>query len=393
MQITHKFRLYPNKQQEENLFETLNLCRQTYNNLLAEFNSWDNISKYELQSIIPNLKICDSRLKKVYSKALQYENYRLFSNLKALSQLKKNGYKVGRLRFKGKGWFKTFTYNQSGFKLINTGKRLQTLHLSKIGDIKVRCHRNIKGAVKQVTVKHMQSGKWFASITEERKQEIKQQPIKKVIGIDLGLTDTVYDSDSNKIANPRHLKKKAKKLAHLQRRMSRKKKKSNNRNKWRVRLARQYEKLVNSREDFLHKLSRYYVNNYDAIAMEDMPISDMVHNNLAKSILDSCWGKLRQMMAYKAEWAGKLYVPVDYNGTTQRCSQCEGLVPKDLWEREHKCPNCGFEVPRDYNSALEIKRLCLQKIRQELPESTPVEMEALPLVTSVVEAGSPFQNL
>ena len=99
------------------------------------------------------------------------------------------------------------------------------------------------------------------------------------------------------------------------------------------------------------------------------------------------------MMAYKAEWAGKLYVPVDYNGTTQRCSQCGGLVPKDLWEREHKCPNCGFEVPRDYNSALEIKRLCLQKIRQELPESTPVEMEALPLVTSVVEARSPFQNL
>ena len=158
MQITHKFRLYPNKQQEEKLFDTLNLCRQTYNNLLAEFDSWDNISKYELQSVIPNLKICDSRLKTVYSKTLQYENYRLFSNLKALSKRKKKGYKVGRLRFKGKRWFKTFTYNQSGFKLINTGKRCQILHLSKIGDIPIRCHRNIKGTIKQVTVKHMQSG-------------------------------------------------------------------------------------------------------------------------------------------------------------------------------------------------------------------------------------------
>ncbi|MBA3064047.1 IS200/IS605 family element transposase accessory protein TnpB [Candidatus Woesearchaeota archaeon] len=378
MQITHKFRLYPNKQQEEKLFETLNLCRQTYNNLLAEFDSWEYISKYELQSIITSLKICDSRLKTVYSKTLQYENYRLFSNLKALSNKKKKGYKVGRLRFKGEGWFKTFTYNQSGFKLINTGKRCQILHLSKIGDIRIRCHRNIKGKIKQITVKHIQSGKWFASVTEERKQEIKQQAINKIVGIDLGLTDTVYDSDSNKITNPRHLKKKAEKLAHLQRRMSRKKKRSNNRNRWRIRLARQYEKLVNSRGDFLHKLSRYYVDNYDAIAMEDMPIPNIVHNHkLSKSILDSCWGKLRQYISYKAENAGKLYMPVDYKGTTQRCSQCGKLVPKDLSEREHKCPNCGFEVPRDYNSALEIKRLCLQKIRQELPESTLVEMESI----------------
>ena len=359
------------------MFETLNLCRQTYNNLLAEFDSWDNISKYELQSIIPNLKICDSRLKRVYSKTLQYENYRLFSSLKALSKRKKKGYKVGRLRFKGKGWFKTFTYNQSGFKLIQTGKRCQILHLSKIGNILIRCHRNIKGKIKQVTVKHMQSGKWFASVTEERKEEIKQQPINKIVGIDVGLTDTAWDSDNNKIANPRHLKKKAEKLAHLQRKMSRKKKRSINRNRWRIRLARQYEKLVNSREDFLHKLSRYYIDNYDAIAMEDMPIPNMVHNHLAKSILDSCWGKLRQYISYKAENAGKLYIPVDYKGTTQRCSQCGAIVTKNLSEREHKCPNCGFEVPRDYNSALEIKKLCLQKIRQELPESTLVEMESI----------------
>ena len=359
------------------MFETLNLCRQTYNNLLAEFDSWDNISKYELQSIIPNLKICDSRLKRVYSKTLQYENYRLFSSLKALSKRKKKGYKVGRLRFKGKGWFKTFTYNQSGFKLIQTGKRCQILHLSKIGNILIRCHRNIKGKIKQVTVKHMQSGKWFASVTEERKEEIKQQPINKIVGIDVGLTDTAWDSDNNKIANPRHLKKKAEKLAHLQRKMSRKKKRSINRNRWRIRLARQYEKLVNSREDFLHKLSRYYIDNYDAIAMEDMPIPNMVHNHLAKSILDSCWGKLRQYISYKAENAGKLYIPVDYKGTTQRCSQCGAIVTKNLSEREHKCPNCGFEVQRDYNSALEIIKLCLQKIRQELPESTLVEMESI----------------
>jgi len=196
----------------------------------------------------------------------------------------------------------------------------------------------------------------------------------------LGLIDIIYDSDGNKIENPRHLKKKAEKLAYLQRRMSKKKKGSNNRNKWRIRLAKQYERLENTRDDFLHKTSRYYVNNYDAIGMENMPISNLVHDRLAKSILDASWGKLRQYVSYKAESAGKLYVPVDYRGTTLRCSQCEKKVKKELWQREHKCLHCGFIAPRDHNSALEIKSLAIIQIGQELPKSTPVEMEALPLM-------------
>ncbi len=197
------------------------------------------------------------------------------------------------------------------------------------------------------------------------------------MGIDVGLTDVIYDSEGNNIPNPRHLKKKADKLSQTQRQLSKKKKGSNNRNKARINLARQYEKLTNSRDDFLHKQSRYYVDNYDAIAMEDMVITNMVHNNLAKHILDSCWGRFRQFVSYKAENAGKLYVPVDYRGTTQRCSQCGEKVKKELKDRMHICPYCGFIAPRDYNSALEIKRLCLQKIGQELPESTLVEMKPL----------------
>jgi putative transposase len=265
--------------------------------------------------------------------------------------------------------------------------------LSKIGNIPIRCHRNIKGKIKQVTIKRASSGKWFASVIEERNITIPQQEIKKVVGIDLGLRDVIYDSDNNKITNPRHLKKTAEKLAKTQRRLSKKKKGSNNRRKARIKLARQYEKLVNARDDFLHKLSRYYINNYDAIGMEDMPIRNMVHNKrLSKHILDACWGRLRQFMSYKAENAGKLYVPVNYKGTTTRCSQCGTDNPKKLEDREHKCCTCGFVVPRDYNSALEIKRLMLIEIGQELSESTPVEMEALPMVTSVGEAGSLFQS-
>jgi len=378
--ITHKFRLYPNKKIEEKLFENLELCRQTYNTLLDELNSQKIIDKSQIQGILPDMKICDPKLKNVYSKTLQYECYRLFSNLKALSKSKEKR-KVGRLRFKGKGWFKTITYNQSGFKLIMTSKRCQTLHLSKIGDIPIRCHRSVKGKIKQITIKKEASGKWFASIIGEKKEIINVKPIKKLVGIDLGLTDIIYDSDGNKIVNPRQLKKHAEKLALLQRKMSKKKKGSKNRDKWRIRLARQYEKLVNSRDDFLHKTSRYYVNNYDAIGMENMKITNMVHNKyLSKSILDASWGRLRQLITYKAENAGKTFITVNSKGTTQRCSQCINKVDKKLSNRQHKCPHCGFETSRDHNSALDIKRLTLIDIGKGLAESMLVEMEALPII-------------
>ena len=390
--ITNKFRLYPNKETENKLLDNLELHRQTYNALLAELNNQKEIDKSQIQGIIPDMKICDSRFKNLHSKAMQYECYRLFSNLQALAQSKKKR-RVGALRFKGKGWFKTFTYNQSGFKLMQTGKRHQTLWLSKIGNIPIRCHRNIKGKIKQITIKKESSGKWYASIIEERNITIPRQKIKRVVGIDLGLENLIYDSEGNKITNPKHLKKQANKLAKYQRKLSKKKKGSNNRIKARLKVASQYERLTNIRDDFLHKISRYYVNNHDAIGMEDMPIINMVHNKkLSKHILDACWGRLRQFISYKAENAGKLYVPIDYRGTTIRCSQCQERVNKELWEREHRCSNCGFIVPRDYNSALEIKRLMLIKIGQELSESTPVEMEALPMATSVIEAGNLFQN-
>jgi len=107
--------------------------------------------------------------------------------MKGLSQLKKKGNKVGRLRFKGKGFFKTFAYNQSGYKLMITGKRCQTLKLSKIGEVQIRCHRNIDGSIKQVVVKKGQSGKWFAFLITDEKKGIMQKDIKNVVGMANGL--------------------------------------------------------------------------------------------------------------------------------------------------------------------------------------------------------------
>jgi len=128
--ITYKFRLYPKKAEEEKLETAKEICRQTYNHLLAELNK--GFTKNELQNFLLDLKVVNSEMNNIHSKVLQMENQRLFGNLSTLSHLKKKGHKVGRLRYKGRNWFKTFTYNQSGFKLIKTNKRYDLLYLSKI---------------------------------------------------------------------------------------------------------------------------------------------------------------------------------------------------------------------------------------------------------------------
>lgn len=393
--LNYKFRLYPNKHKKEKLLYALELCRQTYNTLLGELNKQQIMDKAQIQGVIPDMKICDPELKKVYSKTLQYECYRLFSNLKTLSQLKKKGKKVGKLRFKGKGWFHSFTYNQSGFKIKLTGKRCQTLHLSKIGDIPIRVHRNVKGKVKQITIKKYNSGKWFAFVSVETQEKVEKKPVKRVVGIDVGTNHFVTDSGGVYTEHPFFLKKSLKKLAREQRKLAKKNKGSNNRAKQRIKVASVYEKVMNQRGNFLHQLSRIYVNAYDCIVVEDLDIKGLISISYnARNILDASWNKLIQMMSYKASRAGKTLIKVSPRGTTQRCSKCGKTVEKTVWVRTHKCSHCGLEIDRDYNSAIEIRNLGLQKVGQELPDFKPVERK--PLLRSgasfLKEAGSVFQN-
>ena len=287
MILSYKFRLYPKKEQEERLLETLELCRQVYNHFLAQWKEKDKVpSRLELQGQIPKLKMEKPELNNVYSKVLQMVLHRLYSNLKALSRLKKNG-KVGRLRFKSKGRYKSFIYNQSGFKLIKTGKRLDILHLSKIGDIPIRVHRAVEGEIKQVIIKRYNSGKWFACICVEKEICVAQRKSERVVGIDVGVKHFLTDSDGRQIENPKFYEKTLEKIRVAQHWLSRKKKGSKNYERQRVKLAKLYEKLTNQRDDFLHKLSKFYVSNYDVICVEDLSIGNMVRNhNLAQKILD-----------------------------------------------------------------------------------------------------------
>lgn len=368
--ITQKFRLYPDKNQEQKLLETLDKCRFIYNKMLEGLNNQTKPNRFELQKSIPKIKEQYPELKEVYSKVLQYESYRLFSNLRALARLKKNGKKVGRLRFKGKGWFKTFTYNQSGFKIIKTNNRLDKLHLSKIGDIPVRIHRNIEGKIKQVTIKRYASGEWYAFLSVEDEIEKKETSIEKKVGIDVGVKHFLTDSNGLQIENPKFFDKSYKRLRKEQQKLSKKQKGSNNYNKQKKNVAKVHEKIVNCRDDFLHKVSRYYIDNYDFIAVEDLNIKKMIRNHhLARHINDVSWNRFMQFLSYKAERAGRIVVKVNPRGTS----------------KEYRFG----ELDRDYNASLNILQRGLEKVGMGQTEATPVETEPLPIRASlVIEAGS-----
>lgn len=384
MQKNYHFRLYPTKENEKRLFFTLNRCRFAYNKLLEGLNSKKKRS--ELQHSLLELKERFPELKDVHSKVLQMENYRLFSNLKALSKSKKKGRKVGALRFKGRDWFKTFTMNQTGFKIIKVPTRYDKLKLSKIGEIPFIMHREIEGKIKQITVKHYPSGKWYASIIAESKTEIPKTQNTKKVGIDLGIKNFAFDSDSNHFDSPKSLHNSLDKLAKEQRKMARKKKASQNREKQKIKIATIHEKITNQRNDFLHKLSRKYISAYGFIAVEDLKVSNMVRNHcLAKSISDVSWSRFIQFLEYKAENAGVQVVKVNPKHTSQICSSCGNIVRKPLQERTHRC-SCGLEIDRDLNAAINILKMGLEQSLE------PLELETLPSQQKAIsdnESGSP----
>ncbi len=143
MITSYRFRIYPSKAQQETMLQHMELCRWLYNQLLKAKRENPSLRKYDTQRLIVELKKENPELNNVYSKVLQMVNHQLWSNLKALKELKKRGHKVGKLRYKtSPNSWKTLNYNQSGFKLDEERKRL---HLSKIGEVPIKLHRRIKG--------------------------------------------------------------------------------------------------------------------------------------------------------------------------------------------------------------------------------------------------------
>lgn len=338
---------------------------------MIEHSKNKHISRNELNYFLTELKEQESWLYSYHSKMLQMISTQIDGAQKALKQLRENGKKTGSLKFAKYDEYRTFTYNQSGFK-IEDG----FLHLSKIGKTKIILHRSIpeNAQIKQVTTTKSKTGKWYCSVTCDVDAILPKINLVKSIGIDVGIKNFAYDSDGFVTPNPLNLKKMLRPLARVQRRIARRQIGSKNRKK----AVRWYqiihERIKNRRKDFLHKLSTHYAKKYDVVFVERLAKSNMVKNHrFARNIMDSGWGTFTNMLNYKC-----MVMEVPAKNTTVNCSRCSNMVPKSLAVRTHRCNMCDLILDRDHNAAINILKKGLKifnvKLPQELREVTPVEI-------------------
>ncbi len=395
----YRFRLYPSADQERKLNEQLESCRQLYNSFLLERRYAYRGNKKSLtynhqQNQIPELKQEFEEYRNIHSQVLQdvaRRADRAYQNFYRRIREKKQGVrqKAGFPRLKGKGQYRSLTYTQSGFHLMENGH----LKLSKIGELRMFQHRDIVGEIKTFNISHDGTGEWHASFSVKQDRiSFHPEHTGNTIGIDAGLLHLSTMSDDTVIDPPHFLMKSGKRIRKAQRSLSRKQIGSSNRKKARIILSKQHKKVKDQREDFAHKLSNEIVKNNDLIVFENLNIRSMVKNHhLAKGIADASWSTLVQYTTYKAESAGKLVVSVDPGNTSRTCSNCgykkESL---ELSERTFLCESCGYEIDRDLNAAINIRNIGLIKVGRGTPEVTPVENGALPArATLIGEAGSP----
>ena len=383
-QYTYRFRIYPNKKQEDFFQKSMGCNRFIYNFFLERaINLYDNhnikFNFYEFRKIIPLLKKGFPFLKEVTHQSLQAS----LGDLKiAYERFFKKKSKFPK--FKKKSDLNSIKI-RCGFKYI--GDRL---YIPKLDDsIKVKVNRSRKNSrvlitekVKSISISKVASGKWYVNMLVE-KEFTPLEKTNRVSGIDLGIksfasitSGTSADNyTSIKIDNPKYLLKSEDQLKKLNRQFAKKTKGSKNKLKFRKRLAREYEKVTNQRKDFLHKLSSRAVNDNQVIALEDLNIKGMVKNrHLSKSISDASWSMFGNMLAYKADWYGREVVKVDrFYPSSKICSVC-GYVKRDLdlSDRNWTCPDCRTTHDRDENASTNLFLEGL-KIGSVRPELTPVE--------------------
>jgi putative transposase len=241
------------------------------------------------------------------------------------------------------------------------------------GRIRVQIHREIdeKWKLKSITLERTVAGRVNATLLFETGEDAPEKPkvieADKVRGNDLGLLDYLVNDRGERVPNPRHIKKLEKKIAKLSRAMAKKMRGSANRAKLRLKLARAHEDMANARSDFLHKLSRWLVDENQAIGLETLRVKNMMKNRrLAKAIGDAAWGEFLRQVAYKADWVGKHFVRIDtWFASTKLCSSCntknDHLTLKD---RSWSC-TCGAHHDRDQNAAINIRNRTIVALRAD----------------------------
>ena len=358
----YKFRIYPNKQQETLIQKTFGCCRFIYNHYLFK-----RIEIYKQDKSTMNYNACCNdlkNLKKEFEWLKEVDSTSMQSSLKNLDtayqnffrRVKQGDIKAGFPKFKSK------KESKKSYKTKYTNNNIQVfdnkIKLPKLGLVKCKVSKQIQGRILNTTISQNPSGKYFVSICCTDVEIPQYLPTGFVVGVDLGIKDFCITSDGTKIENPKYFAKSERKLAKLQRELSRKTKGGSNRNKARIKVARQSEKISNQRKDFLQKLSTQLIKENDMICAEDLQVKNMVRNHkLAKSITDVSWGEFVRQLEYKANWQHKKLQKIDkFYPSSQLCSVCgyKNLETKNLSVRKWECPKCHTNHDRDINAAINI---------------------------------------
>jgi putative transposase len=364
----YKFQLRPKVRQEAQMRRFAGCCRFLWNKALAlekeTFEATGKRNGYnKLAGLLRDWKQTEETafLAEAHSQILQ-------QSLKDLDRAYHNFFqKRAELpRFKKKGVHDSFRYPQ-GFKLDERNSRI---FLPKIGWMRYRKSRNIEGTPKQITVS-LSTGKWYVSIQTEREVDVPVHPSKTAVGIDMGVACFAALTDGTMLKPLNSFRKHEKKLASMQRRLSRKTKFSANWHKQKAGISRLHKKIANVRNDFLHKATTTISKNHALVVMEDLKVRNMsrsasgslespgrnvrAKSGLNKSILDQGWFEFRRQAGYKLTWLGGTLLVVPPQYTSQTCHQCGNVDHNNRMSQSvFACTTCGHTDNADHNASLNI---------------------------------------